>query len=76
MQEKLIHLRQVFGYTQQFMADALRITKRTYQNKEAGTSLFTSEEMFTIAKLFGKNLDDIFLPIFHQIGEKEDNENL
>jgi len=70
MQEKLKHLRQVYGYTQQEIAKHLGITLRTYQNKEAGRSLFTSEEMFSIAKLFGKNLEDIFLPTTHQNGEE------
>lgn len=70
MQEKLKHLRQVYNYTQQEMAKHLGITLRTYQNKETGKSLFTSEEMFAIAKLFGKNLEDIFLPTTHQNGDE------
>ena len=50
MQEKLKHLRQVYNYTQQEMAKHLGITLRTYQNKETGKSLFTSEEIHLIQR--------------------------
>lgn len=73
VQKKLIHLRHVYGYTQKDIAGKLKITPRTYQNKESGKSIFTSDEMFLLSKVFNRKIEDIFLPPTHQLGE---NENL
>lgn len=58
--------------TQEQMAKYLGITPKTYRSKELGNSEFTLDEMFEIAKLFNKKIDDIFLPRKYQIGTKSD----
>lgn len=62
MQTKLIALRKYKGYTQKEVADMLGIDLRTYVNKEHGDSQFKINEMFFIAKKFGMEIGDIFLP--------------
>lgn len=49
-------------YTQKQMADYLNISEKSYRDKELGHREFTQDEMFEIAKLFNKKIDDIFLP--------------
>ena len=61
--------------TQQEVADYLGITVQSYRRKEKGYTTFTSDEMFAIAKLFQKNLDEIFLPRKHRNGDKKKGEN-
>lgn len=46
--------------TQEQMANYLGITPKTYRSKELGNTEFTLDEMFEIAKLFNKKVDDIF----------------
>lgn len=58
--------------TQEQMAKYLGITPKTYRSKELGNSEFTLDEMFEIAKLFNKKIDDIFLPRKYQSGTKSD----
>ena len=70
MQEKLINLRKVYGLKQQDLADYLKVTLKTYRNKEQGKNLFTSDEMFALSKYFKKPMEEIFLPITHRNGEK------
>lgn len=48
--------------TQEQMAKYLNVTPKTYRSKELGDTEFTLDEMFKIAKLFNKKVDDIFLP--------------
>lgn len=62
MQEKLAALRRYHGISQKEMADYLGIDLRTYINKESGQSQFKANEMFAIARKFGKPIDEIFLP--------------
>lgn len=54
--------------TQEQMARYLGITPKTYRSKELGNTEFTLDEMFEIAKLFNKKIDDIFLPRKYQNG--------
>ena len=56
--------------TQEQMAKYLDITTKTYRSKELGNTEFTLDEMFKIAKLFNKKVDDIFLPREYQNGTK------
>lgn len=70
MQHKLYGLRKESGMSQSDVARALGITTKTYGLKERGESPFDSDEMFQLAKLFRKPMDDIFLPRSHQIGNK------
>lgn len=58
--------------TQQELADYLGIAVQTYREKEKGNAEFTQDEMFMIAKLFQKRLDDIFLPRKHRNGDKKE----
>lgn len=55
--------------TQQELADYLGITVQSYRKKEKGQSAFTQDEMFSIAQLFQKKLDEIFLPRKHRNGD-------
>ena len=61
-QDKLIAWRKYNGLTQKDMADKLGITWRTYSNKERGITQFKLEEMFAIAKILDKPLDELFSP--------------
>lgn len=70
MQEKLLILRKRHKYSQKFMADYLGISETQYGKKERGHYPFTSDEMFQISALFGKNIEDIFLPRSHRNGNK------
>lgn len=54
--------------TQEQMATCLGITPKTYRSKELGTSEFTLDEMFAIAKMFNMKVDDIFVPRQYQFG--------
>lgn len=62
MQEKLAALRRYYNITQQEMADLIGVDVRTYINKENGHSQFKANEMFAIARMLGKPIDEIFLP--------------
>lgn len=70
MQEKLLIARNKKGYSKKFVADYLSISPKQYTAKENGDYAFTSDEMFKIANLFGKRLDEIFLPRSHRNGDK------
>jgi DNA-binding XRE family transcriptional regulator len=61
-QDKLIAWRKYNGLTQKDMADKLGINWRTYANKERGITQFKLEEMFTIARILNKTLDEVFSP--------------
>jgi len=61
-QDKLIAWRKYNGLTQKDMADKLGISWRTYANKERGFTQFKLEEMFAIAKILNKTLDEVFSP--------------
>lgn len=56
--------------TQEQMANYLGITPKTYRSKELGNTEFTLDEMFEIAKLFNKKVDDI-LPRKYHSGTKK-----
>lgn len=71
VQEKLVRLRKVYNVTQKELAEYLKITDRTYKNKESGKTAFTSDQMFALAVYFKKSIEEIFLPSTHQIGESE-----
>jgi len=62
MQEKLISWRKFYGITQKEMAEMLGIDVRTYINKEQGISQFKANEMFAIAKILQRDINEIFLP--------------
>ena len=57
--------------TQEQMANYLGITTKTYRSKELGNTEFTLDEMFEIAKIFNKKVDDIFLPRKYHNGTKK-----
>ncbi|MFR9710778.1 helix-turn-helix transcriptional regulator [Paenibacillus sp. MB22_1] len=62
MQEKLAALRRYHNISQKEMASLIGVDLRTYVNKESGQSQFKANEMFAIAKIFQKPVDEIFLP--------------
>jgi len=53
------------------MAKFLDISARQYAKKLKGIVEFTNDEMFDIAKLFNKNIEDIFLDRGRQNGDKK-----
>lgn len=62
MHWELIKLRKNKNITQEEMANILKININTYSSKENGKSDFKLEEIFTIAELFNKRVEEIFLP--------------
>lgn len=74
MQEKLLILRKRRGMSQEEIARHLSISPRQYSLKERGIYEFTSDEMFKLRDLFGYRIEDIFLPRYHQNGDKNKNE--
>ena len=62
MQWNLIRLRKEAGLTQQDVADKLGISVTTYNNKENGNHQFRANEMIFLRNLFGRNIEEIFLP--------------
>lgn len=71
MQIRLYDLRKnVKEMTQKEVADYLGMSIVTYREKEKGRSEFTQDEMFKLSELFGKKMDDIFLPRKHRNGDR------
>lgn len=71
MQKELYDLRKNnIKMTQQELADYLGISVQAYRDKEKGKNAFNQDEMFAIAALFQKRLDEIFLPRKHRNGDK------
>ena len=64
MQKKLYFIRKFdFKMTQQEVANYLGLTLVTYQRKEKGESLFNSNEMFALSKLFNRDIEEIFIEV-------------
>ena len=64
MQKKLYFIRKFdFKMTQQEVANYLGLTLITYQRKEKGESLFNSNEMFALSKLFKRDIEEIFTEV-------------
>lgn len=64
MQKKLYFIRKFdFKMTQQEVANYLGLTLVTYQRKEKGESLFNSNEMFALSKLFKRDIEEIFTEV-------------
>ena len=71
MQKELYDLRKNENkMSQQDLADYLGISVQAYRDKEKGKRAFTQDEMFAIAELFKRKIDEIFLPRKHQNGNK------
>ncbi|MDY5636217.1 MAG: helix-turn-helix transcriptional regulator [Streptococcus orisratti] len=62
MQIKLYELRKKANLTQKQMAEKLNISEVSYRSKELGYTDFKSTEMFIIADILKRNINDIFLP--------------
>lgn len=71
MQENLLILRKRFGYSQKDLAAKLGISAQQYRYKEKGLYEFTADEMFILKDIFGKSIEEIFLPRGHQYGDKK-----
>lgn len=74
MQEKLLLIRKNKNITQQELANYIGISVNQYSLKEKGKYNFNCAEMFKIAEYLKMNIDDIFLPLEHQNGVKENEE--
>lgn len=61
-QWKLEDIREQAGDTQEFLATLLNINTTTYRRKEKGEAEFKASEMFILAKHYGMQIEDIFLP--------------
>lgn len=73
----LIRLRKEIDMTQTDVATYLGLSKQTYYRKENGLDSFIDIEMFKLKELFGKEMDQIFLPpdsIKNRIGELGEDE--
>lgn len=69
MQSQLIILRKERNINQETLANLLGISVKQYGYKENGKSKFNGDEMFKIADYFNLNINDIFLPSYHQNGD-------
>lgn len=74
MHWELIKLRKESKISQETMAELLGINTSTYSKKENGKSDFKLNELFIIARLFNKRLDEIFLPRNISITDKNKKE--
>lgn len=71
MQEKLLLLRKRHNYSIKYVAEYLGISNKQYSAKEKGEYEFTADEMFLLKDLFNLNIEEIFMPRGHRIGDKE-----
>jgi len=62
MHWELIKLRKIHGISQRKMAKILGINPATYSDKENGKYDFKLTEIFIIASLFNKRIEEIFFP--------------
>lgn len=62
MHWELIKLRRIHGVSQKKMAKLLNINPATYSDKENGKTDFKLKEIYIIAILFNKKIEEIFLP--------------
>lgn len=76
MQWNLIRFRKESDLTQKQIADMMGINLTTYIKKENGESQFKANEMFFLRNLFGKRIEEIFLPtncINNAISDRSEN---
>jgi putative transcriptional regulator len=71
MQTKLYELRKEKKMTQAQISKLLNISRTSYGKKERGIQPFNADEMFILAKMFNKTMDEIFLPKKHHNGNTE-----
>ncbi|BDX47711.1 hypothetical protein L6E_21250 [Enterococcus hirae] len=62
MQWNLYRIRKEKGETQKELATLIGVSEESYRLKEKGNNQFKSDEMFIIAKHYGKTIEEIFLP--------------
>lgn len=70
MQSKLIILMKENGVTIRNLASKIGISEKQMGSKLRGITEFKSSEMFKIAELFNKTIEDIFLPSMYENGTK------
>lgn len=67
--EKIRKIRESRNYTQEFMAESLKITQRAYSSIENGKTQLTIDRLFEIAKVLGTSILEILnlenSPIFN-----------
>lgn len=60
--ENIRYLRNVFGYTQTEIADALHICRSTYAHFEAGKKIFGADTLLDLAAFYHVRVDTILQP--------------
>ncbi|MFK8286761.1 helix-turn-helix transcriptional regulator [Capnocytophaga canimorsus] len=58
--DKIRKIRESKGYKQEFVADQLNITQRTYSNIESGKTQLTVERLIEIVRILDTSLPEIF----------------
>lgn len=58
--DKIRKIRENRGYKQEFVADQLNITQRTYSNIESGKTQLTVERLIEIVRILDTSLSEIF----------------
>ncbi len=61
MKNQIKDLREEFGYTQQFLADKVHVSRQTIISLESGKynpSIFLA---YNIAKVFSKSIEEVFI---------------
>ena len=56
---KLRRIREIYGYTQEYVADCLGISQPAYWQKENGKRMPTEERFEQIAELYSLTVDDL-----------------
>ena len=56
---KLRRIREIYGYTQEYVADRLGISQPAYWQKENGKRVPTDERFEQIAELYNLTVDDL-----------------
>ena len=60
--DKLRHLRNQHGYTQEQIGKMLGVTGSNYYHREAGHMAFRADELAILAELYRQPLDELFCP--------------
>ena len=59
LREKLINLRKLHNYTQDYVASALNIARQTYSHYETGKRTPSSEALYKLAGLYDISVEDL-----------------
>ena len=76
MQWNLYRIRKEKGETQKELATLIGVSEESYRLKEKGDNQFKSDEMFIIAKHYGKTMEEIFLPTKYTKSKQPDRKSV